>query len=294
MNFRDTNAVKNVQLRLEECGLYSKTVDGIWGGGCRDGASALFTDHMKANGFKDEPGFIKSGTIQFDVIKELQLILSGFKLYAGSIDGLWGKNTAAGLATVVNGYKQRKGLPAYSAAWSKKVSTQFIQMIRDWVKLRGHPEEAVDWLMACMNFESGGTFDPKKQNNGGSDYWGLIQFGKGASKDLGYTLEQVKAMDQLTQLKLVFAYFDMWAKRGKKYTQLEDFYLTILYPAAVGMKADQVLWTKYLPGDKLNNNYWQNRGFDKNHDDKITIGEICSTIYDSYFNGMLTKNRGIL
>ncbi|EBV8434057.1 hypothetical protein AVA65_07390 [Salmonella enterica subsp. enterica serovar Minnesota] len=294
MTFRDINAVKNVQLRLEECGLYPKAIDGVWGGGCRDGAIALFADHMKANGIKDDPGFIKMGTIPFDVIKELQMTLQAFGLYSGTIDGLWGRGTATGLDSVVAGYKQRHALPKYNRAWSKRVSPQFIQLIEDWVKTRGLPADAVDWLMACMNFESGGTFDPRIQNIGGSNYFGLIQFGEMAAKDLGYALRQVIAMDQLTQLKLVFAYFDMWAKRGKKYTQLEDFYLTILYPAAVGMKADETLWRKDLANGAQNKNYVQNRGFDKNKDGLITIGEICTTIYASYFDGMLTKNRGIL
>lgn len=294
MTFRDINAVKNVQLRLEECGLYPKAIDGVWGGGCRDGAITLFGDHAKANGIKDDPGFIKMGTIPGDVIKELQLILASFNLYSGAIDGLWGRGTSTGLATVVEGYRARRNLPKYNRAWSKRVSPQFIQMIEDWVKARGLPADAVDWLMACMNFESGGTFDPRIQNIGGSNYFGLIQFGEMAAKDLGYTLRQVIAMDQLTQLKLVFAYFDMWAKRGKKYTQLEDFYLTILYPAAVGMKADETLWRKDLVNGAPNKNYVQNRGFDKNKDGLITIGEICTTIYTSYFDGMLTKNRGIL
>ena len=294
MTFRDINAVKHVQLRLEECGTYSKAIDGLWGGGCRDGMSILFKDHMQANGIKDDPGFIKMGTMPAEVIKELQLGLNTFGLYTGAFDGLWGPGTATGLDRLVSGYQQRHNLPRYGRGWSKKVTPAFIQLIVDWVKARGLPAEAVDWLMACMNFESGGTFNPKKQNNGGSNYWGLIQFGDSAAKDLGYSLDQVKAMDQLTQLKLVFAYFDLWAKRGKKYTQLEDFYLTILYPAAVGKKADEVLWKKYKEDGSVNLVFKQNSGFDKDKDSAITIGEICSTIYDSYFNGMLTKNRGIL
>lgn len=288
-SFRDTNAVKLVQLSLHEAGLYAGSIDGVWGGGCRDASAAFFEDCGKALG-KTPSSFIKSGTIPSDVVKELQLLLQQFNQYSGTIDSLWGNGTRTGLRNLLNGYKDRHGLPSYSAAWSKKVPPEFIQKIRDWVQRRGLPEDAVDWLMACMNFESGGTFDPKKQNNGGSSYFGLIQFGKDAAKDLGYTLDQVIGMSQLQQLDLVFAYFDMWAKRGKRYTQLEDFYLTILYPAAVGMKADQVLWRKDLSGK----NFSQNSGFDKNKDNCITIGEICVTIYASYFDGMLVKNRRIL
>lgn len=289
MSFRDINSVKMIQLSLNEAGLYAGSIDGMWGGGCRDAAYTFFEDCGKALGL-EPASFIKSGTIPADVIKELQLLLQQFKQYAGTIDSVWGNGTRTGLRNLLNGYKDRHNLPSYSAAWSKKVSPEFIQKIRTWVQQRGLPEEAVDWLMACMNFESGGTFDPKKQNNGGSNYFGLIQFGDAAAKDLGYTLGQVIAMSQLQQLDLVFAYFDMWARRGKRYTQLEDFYLTILYPAAVGMKADQVLWRKDLSGKSFS----QNSGFDKNKDNCITIGEICTTIYASYFDGMLVKNRRTL
>ena len=148
-------------------------------------------------------------------------------------------------------------------------------------------------MMGCMAFESGYTFSPSKQNNGGSYYFGLIQFGKAAAADLGTTVPALIAMTQMQQLEYVFKYFEMWMKRGKKYTQLEDFYLTIFYPAAVGMKADQPLFVKFLDSaeTKLNKNYVQNSGFDKNKDNVITIGEISDTLYEVYFNGMNPKNR---
>jgi len=111
----------------------------------------------------------------------------------------------------------------------------------------------------------------------------------GAAKDLGTTLDKIKAMSQLDQLDLVFAYFDLWAKWGKRYNQLEDFYLTIFYPKAVGMTADQVLFDKNNPA--YLKAYTQNRGFDFDKDGKITIGEISARLYDTYYLGMDTSNR---
>lgn len=292
MGFREINAVKRVQLYLEECGLYTSGIDGVWGGGCRDALQLLLRDHTSYNNKPAIAGLIPAATMAPQVVTQLQTILKSEGLYLGAVDGIWGTGSESGVASLVSAYRARRSMPQLNNCWGSKVPRAFMQAIIDWVTERNHPAAAVDWLMACMNFESGGTFDPKKRNNGGSNYYGLIQFGTAAAKDLGYALDQVIAMDQLTQLKLVFAYFDMWAKRGKRYTQLEDFYLTILYPAAVGMKADEVLWKKQLADGTLNKNYTQNNGFDKDKDGQITIGEICTTIYASYFTGMLTKNRG--
>jgi hypothetical protein len=89
----------------------------------------------------------------------------------------------------------------------------------------------------------------------------------------------------------------MWGKRGKKFTQLEDFYLTIFYPAAVGKKADQPLFHERTPenqqlvGDFEAKAFIQNKGFDRNKDGIITVGEICTTIYNTYYTGMDPVNR---
>lgn len=95
----------------------------------------------------------------------------------------------------------------------------------------------------------------------------------------------------------MFKYFEMWGKRGKKYTQLEDFYLAIFYPAAVGKKADTTLFrerteeNKQLIGDFEAKAFIQNKGFDRNKDGVITVGEICTTIYNTYYTGMDPVNR---
>jgi len=178
-----------------------------------------------------------------------------------------------------------------SLCWSKRVSKAFTDKVVAGCKARNWYVGAADHLMGCMYFESGGTFDPAKQNNGGSKYFGLIQFGALAAKDLGIPLEDIIKMSQLDQLDLVFTYFDMWAKRGKKYARLEDFYLTIFYPAAVGKKPDEVLFRKNGNTALEVKSYLQNNGFDYNKDDVITIGEINDRLYKVYYEGMLPSNR---
>jgi hypothetical protein len=224
-----------------------------------------------------------------NIVEQLQLYMKDMGVYLGSIDRVWGKGSLGGIRLMGEHFRKTNNLPSYDMAWSKKVSREFRRKITDWCKKHGFAPEVADWLMACMHFESAGTFSPSIQNKAGAQAFGLIQFMKGAASDLGYTLDQVKAMDQLTQLDLVFKYFEFWMRAGKRYTQLEDFYLTIFYPAAVGKKADQVLFDKNDP--KFLKSYTQNKGFDVDKDDKITIGEISSTIYNSYYAGMDPANR---
>jgi len=146
------------------------------------------------------------------------------------------------------------------------------------------------------NFETGGTFSPTIRNGAGAYYFGLIQFGKDAALDLSrvykdprVTVEWLITLSAEEQLDWVFKYFEMWMKRGKKYNRLEDFYLTIFYPAAVGKKPDEVIFSKDVEKERLG--YTQNKGFDFDKDGRITVGEINTRLYTSYYDGMLASNR---
>jgi murein DD-endopeptidase MepM/ murein hydrolase activator NlpD len=70
------------------------------------------------------------------------------------------------------------------------------------------------WIADIMAFETGGSFDPKKPN--GIGYYGLIQFGEAAAKDLGTTLPQLTAMTRVQQLDYVEKYFRMMGDRHGK------------------------------------------------------------------------------
>lgn len=70
------------------------------------------------------------------------------------------------------------------------------------------------WLADIMAFETGGTFDPKKHN--GIGYYGLIQFGEQAAKDLGTTLPKLTQMTRVQQLDYVEKYFRMMGDRHGK------------------------------------------------------------------------------
>lgn len=89
-------------------------------------------------------------------------------------------------------------------------------------------------LMAIMDFESAGTFSPSIQNKGGNNYFGLIQFGTSAAKDLGTSLNKLKQLSALEQLDYVEAWFMLWRKRRGAITNFADLYLTVLLPKGIG------------------------------------------------------------
>lgn len=300
MDFRTKNGFRDLQVVLKELGLYGGVIDGAWGPGTASATVALlrpYAEHI-GRGPLDVASLPSNGGADGKIaVTRLQEAMASVGLYLGKVDGIWGKGTADGISKAAGLYVSKNRVPSYDLCWSKLVPVEFARKVTVGCAQRGYLQAAAHWLMGCMAFESGRTFSPSKQNNGGSNFFGLIQFGEIAAKDLAefyktdLTLDKLKKMSQLEQLDWVFKYFDMWAKRGKKYTQLEDFYLTIFYPAAVGRKADETLFRKDSTDRMEAKSFLQNNGFDKNKDGVITIGEICTTIYDIYYQGMDPANR---
>lgn len=299
LSYREINLVKDLQVTLKELGLYTGVIDGIWGNGSASATNQVLRDYdYQKHGIKYEmkgvsghiPG--KSRKEIYDIVMmDLQRSMKHLRLYTGVVDGLYGPMTETALKRLVRDYRaynKVRGLDICHSA-NKNVSKEFLDMVKDYCNRRDLYEGAASGLMACMHFESGGTYDPSIRNFGGSNFYGLIQFGKAAASDLGFTLDQIRKMGQLEQLeKAVFPYFDMWNRRGKKVTQLEDFYLSILYPAAVGKKADTEIFVEGTVA------YRQNSGLDVNKDGLVTVGEISKVIYDTYYSGMDPRNRLLL
>ena len=296
MNYRELNGVKDIQVLLQEAGVYTGSIDGKWGGGTADGLTLLFTDyHQRLNGGRTKPlSFFrdaKDPEAAFKGLKDLQSNLKLFNLYTGEVDGIYGTGTFSGFFRVFNNYRAYKRLPAYDIGWSRLVSPAFVNKVKAWEQRKAYFPNCGSALMGCMHFETAGTFSPTIQNAAGAKYFGLVQFGEAAATDLKTTVAEIVKMGQLEQLDLVFKYFEMWERRGKKFTRLEDFYLTIFYPAAVGRKPDEVLFTKDSAVPILAKSYVQNKGFDMDKDGRITIGEINTRIYTAYYDGMRVVNR---
>ena len=130
-------------------------------------------------------------------------------------------------------------------------------------------------LLAVMNFETGGTLDSKFKNKAGSGATGLIQFMPATAKELTKADSKaaaIKILEDMTpteQLDYVKKYLEPF--KGKLNT-LDDVYMAVLYPKAVGKDSDYALFEK---GTKA---YWQNRGLDINEDGIVTKAEAASKV----------------
>lgn len=174
-------------------------------------------------------------------------------------------------------------------AWGAKVSSQFkssVLWIEDQLGLNA------DALMACMAFETGGTFSPSVKNAAGSSGLGLIQFMSFTHKNMlkqfpnlakiAPTHADLAKLDAVQQLSFVYYYFKPFGDLSD--WSLEDVYMAILYPAAIGKPSDWTMPWKY--GELA---YKQNAGLDKNKDRKITKAEAAAGVRRQYELGMQFK-----
>ncbi|WP_299153028.1 hypothetical protein [uncultured Christiangramia sp.] len=138
-----------------------------------------------------------------------------------------------------------------------------------------------DWLMAVIDLETGGTFDPSITNKLG--YTGLIQFGKVAAKEVGTTTDDLRKMTAIRQLRYVYKYLKKYSGRMNS---LQDVYLAVFFPAAIGKPDGWVLQTSRLEAQRIAK--W-NPLFDVNKDNRIQIWEIKKKL----FNRIPTKYRWI-
>lgn len=132
------------------------------------------------------------------------------------------------------------------------------------------------WLMACMAFETGRTFDPAKRNSS-SSATGLIQFMRATAIGLGTTVEALANMSDVEQLDYVEKYFLPYA--GRLHT-LSDVYMAILWPKAIGVPDSAVI---FPAGSQ---EYLANRGLDVDHDGAVTKGEAAAFVARALAEGM--------
>jgi hypothetical protein len=130
-----------------------------------------------------------------------------------------------------------------------------------------------------MAFESGRTFSPVVRNAAGSGAIGLIQFMPAVCPSLGVTPEQLLALTAEQQLKYVHEYFRPYKGRLQS---LEDVYMAILWPRAIGKPLDYVLWDK----ETRPTTYRQNSGLDMNKDGSVTKEEATAGVRREYLLGL--------
>jgi len=281
------NAIKDLQVGLAESRLYNGRIDGVWGQGSTDAVNLLLTTAAQKRGVSGSVGGLVPSSAPDQILTNIQTALTALGLYKGRADGLYGDGTSLAFYTINKEYRQDKGLPEWDLCWSKRVSTDFTQAVKNWADSRGLGWIGAHCAMGCMGFESAGTFRPDIQNMAGAQAFGLLQFMRPAASDLGTTVEALAAMSQMDQLQYVFKYFDMRQKQYGIFKRLDDFYLSVFYPKAIGHAPNEKIFEKGTKG------YTQNSGLDINRDGVITIAEISARIYASYYEGMQLINRNV-
>jgi hypothetical protein len=131
-----------------------------------------------------------------------------------------------------------------------------------------------DHMLGMINFETGGSFDPAERNKAGSGAVGLIQIMPKTAAAYGYESEEVAAMTPSEQMRgPVKEYFA--ASAGQLHT-LDDVYLKVLYPEAIGQPPEYEVFTAGT--EKYN----KNSGFDRDDNGSITVAEITLLVHQSY------------
>lgn len=164
-------------------------------------------------------------------------------------------------------------------AWGSKVSPQFKQKVLvDSESLGIDP----NWLMACMAFETGCTFSPSIRNKW-TGATGLIQFMPSTARVMKTSVEALSRMTAEDQLEYVWRYFGLI---DKSLNSLEDVYMAILWPSAIGKPNDYPIFsinhTAYKP----------NKGLDHDHDGSVTKAEACARVRELLKEGLKEGNVG--
>lgn len=154
-------------------------------------------------------------------------------------------------------------------AWGAKVSPQFLRKVH---AISDRLGIETSWLMACMAFETGERFTASVRNKV-SRATGLIQFMPKTAISLGTTIDSLAKMTAEDQLDYVEKYFHPYAE---KLHSIDDVYMTILWPAAVGKPETYVLFNAGDP--KTATAYKQNSGLDKSGDGTVTKAEAAGAV----------------
>lgn len=156
------------------------------------------------------------------------------------------------------------------------------------VAMAGRLHTDPDWVVDVMGFETGPStpFEPFARNPQ-SGFTGLIQFGPTAAAAQGTTLDELEAMSFIEQLPYVERYFRPFVGR---LNSLEDTYLAVFWPAAMGKDDDYVVASQ-TSSDKYNAlAYAQNSSFDRQGRGFFTRGDIVQSIraYAARADGRIT------
>jgi hypothetical protein len=147
--------------------------------------------------------------------------------------------------------------------YNPSVSSEFLSKVRSVAQNLGL---APEYLMAVMGFETGGTYSPSIRNSQ-SGATGLIQFMPSTAVGLGTSTNALARMTAIQQMDYVEKYFSPYKNR---LSTLEDTYMAVLWPAAIGRGSNHVLFRSGTI------EYTQNSGLDLNRNGVVTAAEATS------------------
>jgi hypothetical protein len=158
-------------------------------------------------------------------------------------------------------------------AWGAKVSAAFKVKL---IEIARNIDVDPNFLISAMAFETGETFSPSIKNRNGAT--GLIQFLPETAAELGTSIADLAAMTAVDQMDYVEKYFNPYKAMLET---IEDVYMAILWPAAIGKANSWVLFSK--PSAQ----YDRNSGLDTNKDGAVTKEEAAAMV-----KAKLLKGRG--
>lgn len=160
--------------------------------------------------------------------------------------------------------------------FSSKISEESKKALKDLQQEFGWTDDQLDYLIACMAFES--NLNPKAVNKY-SGAVGLIQFMPSICKAYGTTTMEMLGRSFVGQIPYVKKHFQPYYKRTKT---LSDMYMAIFMPSFIGKPEEAVIFDKATKPISYN----QNKGLDINKDGKITKLEASLMVLKRYQNGL--------
>lgn len=222
----------------------------------------------------------------YTALCNVQTRLKEMGYYTGTVDGKWGSGSTAAMNTAVLLGRGQEASPEFDLVWSAKVTPEFVARVKrlnETIQLT--KGDQIHFMMGCMAFETGRTFSPSIQNQGGAPYYGLIQWGDMAAADVKMTVPQLIKLTAVQQLDYVEQWFRPY--RGRLNT-LSDCYLRIFMPKFVGKAEDSVIALKGTA------TYRQNIGLDVDKDGDIEKQEAAYMVMRQLQLGMQPTNRRLL
>ena len=166
-----------------------------------------------------------------------------------------------------------EALGSQQIAWGASVNAAFKAKL---IEIADNIVVDPNYLISAMAFETGETFSPSIKNRNGAT--GLIQFLPDTATELGTSTADLATMSAEDQMDYVEKYFNPYKNQLKT---IEDVYMAILWPAAIGKENSWVLFRK--PSAQ----YDRNSGLDTNKDGAVTKEEAAAMV-----KAKLLKGRG--